>query len=264
MGPSGPVASAGWLYRCMTNWARLSHAYGSAEDLPSLLGLIESAPTPERWNDLWSALCHQGSVYSASFAALPWLTRTAGGPERGEAVNAVHLAGAIMAGADQPHEAGDVRAEHADDVATLLSSAKRFLRTAADQSEYVFLLEAVLSFEGVEGWSDALAWGLETGEWEISCGHCAAHLFVVVGEHGFFSCSGDYALSEGEAKKRPLRPADPARLDGVGCRLYDRARTDGRHEVATALTYVFGDGSCPECDSTFSVPDRISAEWSAA
>jgi hypothetical protein len=46
----------------MTDWSRLSHAYGSAEDIPALLDQIASDPAPERWNDLWSALCHQGSV----------------------------------------------------------------------------------------------------------------------------------------------------------------------------------------------------------
>ncbi len=31
----------------MTNWSRLTHAYGSAEDIPALLTRIESEPEPE-------------------------------------------------------------------------------------------------------------------------------------------------------------------------------------------------------------------------
>jgi hypothetical protein len=58
-------------------WAKLSHAYGSASDIPDLLRKLAENPMPagdcetEPWFSLWSALCHQGHVYPASYAALP-------------------------------------------------------------------------------------------------------------------------------------------------------------------------------------------------
>ena len=57
----------------MTDWAELQHAYGSAEDVPALLAAAAetSDETGKVWDDLWSRLCHQGTVYSASRAALP-------------------------------------------------------------------------------------------------------------------------------------------------------------------------------------------------
>lgn len=247
----------------MTDWSRLSHAYGSAEDIPALLDQIASDPASERWTDLWSALCHQGSVYSASFAALPWLVRVASTDDRDQAVSALTLAGAIVAGADQPHGAGDVRVKHAAEMATLLSLTNERLRTAADSSEYVHLLEAVLSFEGVVGWSEDLAWGITNEEYEVSCPDCAAGLFIVLGERGFFSTSGDYALSDDHVEMKPLRPTDPARLAGIGRRLHDVALADGQQEVARVLTYVFGDATCPDCEEDFSVSAQISANWSA-
>jgi hypothetical protein len=82
-----------------TDWTQLSHAYGSAGDIPALLDRIELAPTAELWNALWSSLCHQGSVYSASFAALPRLAAIAATQPGEQRVNALVLAGAIMAGA---------------------------------------------------------------------------------------------------------------------------------------------------------------------
>ena len=58
-------------------WTELKHAYGDAEDIPALLRQLESLPTShgynEPWFALWSALAHQGDVYSASFAAVPWI-----------------------------------------------------------------------------------------------------------------------------------------------------------------------------------------------
>ncbi|MFJ9589270.1 hypothetical protein [Streptomyces acidicola] len=247
----------------MTDWSRLSHAYGSAEDIPALLDRIASEPSSELWNDLWSSLCHQGSVYSASFAALPWLAGTAGSDDREQAVSALTLAGAIMAGAGPGPEADDVRVEHAAVVATLLSLANERLRTASDRSEYVYLLESVLAFEGVVGWSEELAWGLTNEEYEVSCPECEEFLFVVFGERGFFCTSDDHALSDDqvEAETKPLRPAEPGDLDGIGRRLHDTALADGRREVAAALTYVFGDATCPDCDTDFSVAAQISADW---
>lgn len=56
-------------------WAELGHAYGSASDIPALLRQLASLPSSaedaEPWFTLWSALVHQGDVYSASFAAVP-------------------------------------------------------------------------------------------------------------------------------------------------------------------------------------------------
>jgi len=56
-------------------WSRLTHAYGSASDIPRLLSQLETLPSSignaEPWFSLWSALAHQGDVYPASFAAVP-------------------------------------------------------------------------------------------------------------------------------------------------------------------------------------------------
>ncbi|MFJ9324237.1 hypothetical protein [Streptomyces globisporus] len=242
----------------------LSHAYGSAEDVPDLLDRIASEPKPELWSDLWSALCHQGSVYSASFAALPWLAGVAGGDDREQAVNALALAGAIVAGAEQPHRAGDVRAQRAAEMESLLAAVNRQLRMPSDRTDYIHLLEAMLGFEGVVGWSEDLAWGLGNEEYEVGCPGCRTSLFIVLGERGFFSTSEDYALSDGDVETRPLLPANPADLDGIGRRLHDIAVSDSQHEVAHALTHVFGRAACPDCETDFSVADQIGADWPAA
>jgi hypothetical protein len=63
-----------------SRWRELRHAYGEAANVPALLEAIERAPSKSNsregpWFDLWSALCHQGDVYSASFAAVPHIVR---------------------------------------------------------------------------------------------------------------------------------------------------------------------------------------------
>jgi len=71
-------------------WFELQHAYGSAADIPALLGrlceLPKSGGEAEPWFTLWSALAHQGDVYSASFAAVPHVVAAlAAAPARADA-----------------------------------------------------------------------------------------------------------------------------------------------------------------------------------
>jgi hypothetical protein len=70
-------------------WSELTHAYGDAADIPELLRQLEGVPTStydsEPWFSLWSALAHQGDVYSASFAAVPHVVRViASAPARAD------------------------------------------------------------------------------------------------------------------------------------------------------------------------------------
>ena len=64
-------------------WNSLEHAYGAASDIPALLRqlaeLPESDGESEPWFSLWSALAHQGDVYSASFAAVPHVIQALSG-----------------------------------------------------------------------------------------------------------------------------------------------------------------------------------------
>ena len=74
-----------------TLWSELEHAYGKADDIPSLLLMLadlpDSAGESEPWFTLWSSLAHQGDVYSASFAAVPHVINAlASAPERASAV----------------------------------------------------------------------------------------------------------------------------------------------------------------------------------
>jgi hypothetical protein len=64
-------------------WHSLQHAYGAAGDIPERLRALAADPGPaadpgqEPWFGLWSALCHQGEVYTASFAAVPHVVQLA-------------------------------------------------------------------------------------------------------------------------------------------------------------------------------------------
>jgi hypothetical protein len=58
-------------------WSELQDAYGPATNIPELLQQLSLDPRPKRnyteepWFSLWSALCHQGDIFTASYAAVP-------------------------------------------------------------------------------------------------------------------------------------------------------------------------------------------------
>lgn len=86
-------------------WPELAQAYGPAQDVPRLvehLELVSDAERGEIWFGLWSLLCRQGSVYTASYAALPHLVGFAERRPLAERARSLHLVGAIEAGRLRP------------------------------------------------------------------------------------------------------------------------------------------------------------------
>lgn len=65
-------------------WQHYTHVYGQADDIPALLKQLETLQSTDNYRDeplftLWSSLCHQYSVYSASYAAVPHIVYFAQG-----------------------------------------------------------------------------------------------------------------------------------------------------------------------------------------
>lgn len=83
-----PAKNAAHSLKCVIKledprWNELSHAYGSAADIPALLRQLAGVKglktryDSEPWFTLWSSLCHQGDVYDASYAAVPHIVEIA-------------------------------------------------------------------------------------------------------------------------------------------------------------------------------------------
>lgn len=80
-------------------WAELSHAFGTAEDIPRLLAALrtlgEERERAELWFGVWATLAPDDRVVTAAYAALPHLLAIA--DERGhrEQLSALHVAATI-------------------------------------------------------------------------------------------------------------------------------------------------------------------------
>lgn len=246
----------------MENWSELRDAYGPADKIPELLDRLSPDPSAEVWGELWQRICHQGSVFSASFAAIPYLCRAAASWRPEERPMVLSLAGAILAGDTQAPQFANMRSSYSDHVAQLRELGAESLNVIAIPPEdLIHLLQATVAFESSTFWATGFD-RLAGGEFEALCPHCETLLFVAIGEYGFFTSYEDYALQTAVAKGR-LRASSPRELSGVGKNLYDRAIGGGHDALANLITYVFGEAECAKCSRSFSLPERIEAVHAA-
>jgi hypothetical protein len=83
------------------DWSRLSHAYGSAEELPMLIArraAPDEATARAASHELWGTVWHQGTVYEASAAAVPALAILARDTATVDRVDLVLLLSSIATG----------------------------------------------------------------------------------------------------------------------------------------------------------------------
>ncbi|WP_157878447.1 hypothetical protein [Streptomyces chattanoogensis] len=222
------------------DWSQLRHAYGPADDIPGLFARLAGGQEDEKvWHELWSALCHQGTVYEASYAAVPVLADIATGRAPGERKQAVCMAGLTVAEADTAQ-----RACYASQITELTLAARDCLpEVPADEPEtFVYLAQSLLAFENVPLWSQRLELLIE--EFEAECPECEALTCILLGEYA------DECDTE-------LHPASPDELTGVGARLHTMARAAGQDQVADWVRRLYGQVTCSECETRFVISESV-------
>ncbi|MEU0564658.1 hypothetical protein ABZ297_04550 [Nonomuraea sp. NPDC005983] len=246
-----------------TDWSRLEHAYGVATDLPQLFEEVgDPELAPNAWHELWSSLCHQGTVYPASFAALPVLADIASSRMPGDQRAAISLAGRIVAEETQLHRPGYCRQRYPAEIDELHRIVQRHLTEEpfeGDEHDYLYPLEDLLAFEGVPVWSECLLPNLH----DVICPSCSECLEIDL----------HHSPDPGTRRRDPhesvrklnfkgptvtgIRPAEPADLQPLASRLYRMAVKAGQAAAAEHLTYLFGRTTCPACTVDFSVAEQI-------
>ncbi|MFF7214714.1 hypothetical protein ACFZAU_29935 [Streptomyces sp. NPDC008238] len=244
------------------DWSRLDDAYGSAEELGPL---FEEVGDPEleddAWFELWERLYHQGSVYPASFAALPVLADIAIGRRPGEQARALALAGRIVAEEGQLHEPGHVRAHFPAALDELRQVMHRVLvewSFEGDEDDHLYALETLMAFECVPVWNHRLV----PDHHDVECPSCSAAVEIDLsgtgGRNPGSSLRDPYRARQGPVRT-PVRPAAAADLGALPARLHRLAAEAREHAAARRVTHLFGRTRCPACAADLSVPERITA-----
>jgi len=236
------------LHQDGTNWADLRDAYGSAERIPALLDAAERSGDElgPAWNQAWSHLCHQGTVYTASYAAIPLLADICSRlPIRGY-VPGLQLAGSILASTDGPSDPAAVRATYAAEIARLRDIAESALPLAESDTEFNYALEAVAAFEDLGVWQRALNY-LADGEAPLVCHQCGDDLLVQLDEVP--PKVATWNAADGKQDVMVIEPPEGT----PEARLLDLAIIHERTAVARLLRYYFGSSVCPACGTQFDI-----------
>lgn len=138
----------------------MQHAYGDAANIPNLLRTLASSTGPklsyrdDPWFSLWSSLCHQGDVYSASYVALPHIVKIAGEAKEPVDFSFFQLPAAIEV-ARRTGRGPDIPEAYADDyhraIAQLVENVSLHRDEAWDQS---MLLSAAAAHAVAKGHID--------------------------------------------------------------------------------------------------------------
>jgi hypothetical protein len=234
----------------MTQWASLRDAYGSAEQVPALLARAATAGTDadELWGELWGRLCHQGTVYSASYAALPALAQMSAQRDPTGYLAAMHLAADIVASNDGPEDAAVVRRRYEQEVADLRAVATRNLQHTKDDTEFVYGLQALMAFEDGGLWQRNLH-HLADGEASLACPSCGEDLLMNLDSTEPRVAS----FADASLASTTVTPHKPSAHTIEG-RLLALAQTNDRTAISAQLPYLFGDSTCPDCHAPFEIP----------
>jgi hypothetical protein len=240
----------------MPDWKKLKHAYGSAEDIPELLAQVTPGPESEVWTELVSRLCHQGSVYSASFAALPYLTEIAARWRPEERLEPLFLAASILS-SDDVHVRGKVQQPSASLIEQLQGLCHESLeQPKLERNRFIYLMLSMCAFVGESFWARQLD-QLVGGEFTGVCPGCSTDLYLVIGEEGFFVASEEW-VRRPETRRTAIRPNE-GDLAGVGQSLLQIANDANQREVSRCIRHVFGTSECPACGRSFELVDAIAA-----
>jgi hypothetical protein len=213
----------------MADWALLQDAYGSARDVPDLLAVVAAGRGDEQgvWDDLWGRMCHQGTVYSASYAALPSLTAIAAGWAPAGYVEPLHVAASIIASNDGPEDVAAVRRRYPAELSALRDMAEGNLALADGFVELVYALQALMAFEGVPVWRQHLH-GLADEELTLDCPACGVYLYLRLIDSEFTANCDDDAVPGTQRPDCPCaaqRPRNSDAFSGPAARP-DRSRRE--------------------------------------
>jgi len=229
------------------DWAAVQDAYGTAEAVPGLLARVAAHPSDsDVWNDLWSRLCHQGTVYKASFLSIPTLAAMARSAPATAYSDPLNLL-ACIAGSTDVHKTRDTRERYAAELASCLPAAEAYAAAAADDADFCYALSVVAGLRGERPWHQALT-SIADGEAPGTCPGCGEELCLHIdATPPRVSLSWDEPL-DGNV----IVPVDPSTIRGIAADLLLLATRHCRTNVTTRLLTILGEGICPTCGTGFS------------
>lgn len=250
-------------------WRSLTHAYGSAVDVPRMVQDLAREPTlpgsDKVWTDVWSALCHQGTVYSATYAAVPHLVAIAEHLPPTARREYIYFVGAVAASTDHAHPVpAELDDDYFDALGTCLEHAEAALAGApGDWHRTLYLLVALSALRGCKR-AAAVLERLADRELLPTCPACGGDIYVTVDDQGWYVTAddpvrggeGQRTQPSGASERRPA--AAEEWTDANAPRLLSEyAEASGQAVLAEDLHRIEGSIACPRCHATFAMYERL-------
>lgn len=243
-------------------WTELGHAYGDAADVPEMLSDLATFPSgdvsDDVWEPLWSAICHQGTVYTASYAVVPHLVSFAERMIPHDQLPYWALVGAIAGSFEAAPVPDDLRADYE----AALDRSEPLIRAALaapgrDEAEAIHLLAAVAAVRGHRDVAYSLE-GFADGEFRPTCPGCEAELFVTVHGEKLIVAAEDpvtdkparaTAVVRSQARPATVDPGVPRwDADCISEHLVALALGARQARLAKLIRAWEGTVTCPACD----------------
>lgn len=276
-------------------WKTLKHAYGSAESVPALIRAVAAEATPRYsdhpaqarsnptpWDEVYSSLCHQGSAYSATYAAFPHFVDISARGGTAMRAEVLVLAGTILLRNHPSDAPDDLSADFDKAIAEVRDTSLTTVREATldHPSTLAQLLQA---FGALRFPSSTHVRSLDrlhevNGEVEIDwCPQCRKYILVQMGEVGPVAIPSD-------DRGRPIlgsavravadRSQYPDRIERGGVILQQGtdprwlefetasvlaalAKERGGSTLSTRILDLDAIVSCPHCGADFILSDAI-------
>jgi hypothetical protein len=274
-------------------WSELNHAGGSAEDIPALICAlaaetkVEFSPTPRdrrenptNWDEVFDRLSHQGTFYSATYAAFPYLVDIA---ERDSeaAIQVLLLAGDYCSREQRPIP-DDLALDFTLALKRIRNQSMKIVKNADSNDEFTFC-RLIRAFGMLRHPRSAHCRSIDnlyegSGEVEVdSCPNCGNYFSVTLTEAGPISVLRDkrgHTRPETE-KQLPCDRADYQDKLTKGQSVLVSSEDPSWHEsetltVLAALASECGDSTlataildlssnvlCPNCEKKFTLIEAL-------
>jgi len=239
-------------------WRELRDAYGAAQDIPHALRELADRSSSGVWEKLWSALCHQGTVYSATYASIPHVVAIAERQSLPDQVDYWSFVGAVAAATRASAAPPDLRGDYE---AALDRSAPWIMRLLAsqpkDRSSVVYLLAAMAAVRGAGDLASLLE-GIVDEELTGRCPACSVDVRIEPTGEGVRIAAED-SESWMEALEPPAGAPTLTDIKPETCPTWlpQLAHASGHPDLARIIATLFGRARCPSCGDAFSLLEEL-------
>ncbi|MFF2889298.1 hypothetical protein [Paenibacillus sp. NPDC057967] len=259
-------------------WGKLTGPYRSADNVPELLQQLAQEYSQEVFDELFQEyLFHQNTIYTATYAAMPYLAQLACSTSDSEVRKELYInCGIIEASRDEREKAPFPAswAELAEDVGSsvctelyfeyieamdkLRALTKGVLAYAAqqtmDETEKRYILIADAAYRGSYSIANMLMTFSEGDEYVAVCPACEEDVYIwpVEDHSGILQAYAEDPVFQAGQEPQRLVPVTSFADEEVQA-LAERAEAIGEQTLAEHLHYLAGETTCPSCRENISV-----------